>query len=62
MIIVKKETLRFSDRETQCLEMTLMLMENVVDNATNPNLINTAERIVEDLRYVFTEFIEEDEE
>ena len=62
MEIIKKETLRFSDRETQHLDMALMLMENVANNATHPKLIHLAGPVVESLAVIFDNFIETEEE
>ena len=62
MEIIKKETLRFSDRETQHLDMAFMLMENVANNATHPKLIHLAGQIVESLATIFDNFIETEEE
>lgn len=62
MEIIKKETLRFSDRETQHLDMAFMLMENVANNATHPQLIRLAGQVVESLAVIFDNFIETEEE
>jgi hypothetical protein len=42
MIIKKKETVEFSDNELRCVEMTIMLMETLADNASDPNLVSKA--------------------
>ena len=44
MIIKKKETVEFSDNELRCVEMTIMLMETLADNASDPNLVTKAKR------------------
>jgi hypothetical protein len=44
MIIKKKETVEFSDHELRCVEMTVMLMETLADNASDPNLVTKAKR------------------
>jgi hypothetical protein len=44
MIIKKKETVEFSDNELRCVEMTIMLMETLADNASDPNLVSKAKR------------------
>lgn len=62
MEIIKKETLRFSDRETQHLDMAFMLMENVANNATHPQLIRLAGQVVESLATILDNFIETEEE
>ena len=62
MEIIKKETLRFSDRETQHLDMAFMLMENVANNATHPQLAQLAGQVVKSLAIIFDNFIETEEE
>ena len=62
MEIIKKESLRFSDRESQHLDMVFMLMENVANNATHPKLIYLAGQVVESLAIIFDNFIETEEE
>ena len=62
MEIIKKETLRFSDRETEHLDMAFMLMEKVANNATHPQLIHLAGQVVKSLAVIFDDFIETDEE
>ena len=42
MELIKKETVRFSDKESQALEMTITLMNNLYETATDPNLIELA--------------------
>ena len=42
MIIKKKETVEFSDNELRCVEMTIMLMDTLADNASDPNLVSKA--------------------
>lgn len=58
MIIEKKEIVRFSENELRCFEMTIMLMETLADNATNPNLVSDALRAYETLTKVY-DYIEE---
>jgi hypothetical protein len=62
MEIIKKETLQFSDRETQHLDMAFMLMENVANNATHPQLVQLAGQVVKSLAVIFDDFIETEEE
>ena len=62
MEIIKKETLRFSDKETQHLDMSLMLMENVANNATHPQLVQLAGQAVKSLVAILDNFIEIEEE
>ncbi len=49
MQIVKSETIRFSDNELRAIEMTTMLIENVVRSATDPNLIEVASALDKNL-------------
>ena len=59
MIIKKKETIEFSDNELRCVEMSIMLMETLADNATNPNLVNDAKRAYDALVKIYN-YIEEE--
>lgn len=49
MIIKKKETVEFSDNELRCVEMTVMLMDTLADNASDPNLVSKAKRVYDAL-------------
>jgi hypothetical protein len=60
MIIKKKETIEFSDNEQRCVEMTIVLMETLADNATNPNLVSDAKRAYDALVKMYG-YIEEGE-
>lgn len=60
MIIKKKETIEFSDNELRCVEMTIMLMETLADNASDPNLVNDAKRAYDSLIKVY-DYIEKGE-
>lgn len=60
MIIKKKETIEFSDNELRCVEMTIMLMETLADNASDPNLVSDAKRAYDSLIKVY-DYIEEGE-
>lgn len=62
MEIIKKESLRFSNRETQHLDMALMLMENVANNATHPQLVQLAGQAVVSLVTILDNFVEIEEE
>lgn len=42
MELIKKETIRFSDKESQALEMTIILMNNLYKAATDPDLTKLA--------------------
>lgn len=56
MIIKKKETVEFSDHELRCMEMTVMLMETLADNATDPNLVSKAKRAYDALVDIYDYF------
>ena len=45
MLIVKKEIIRFSEYELGWLDMTVKLMENIANNATDPNLVKSAQTV-----------------
>ena len=62
MIIVKKEVLKFSDKETQHLDMAFMLMENVANNATHPELVRLAGQVVKSMASILDHFVETEEE
>lgn len=53
MIIKKKETIEFSDNELRCVEMSIMLMGTLADNATNPDLVNDAKRAYDSLIKIY---------
>lgn len=53
MIIKKKETVEFSDHEQRCIDMTMMLMENIVNHAEDPRLIEAASWVTEKLGEVY---------
>lgn len=59
MEIIKKETLRFSDAEQRSLDMTFMLMENIVNCATDPELRRHAEHITAHLSDIYDSIEEE---
>lgn len=60
MVIKKKETIEFSDNELRCVEMTIMLMETLADNVSDPNLVSDAKRAYDSLIKVY-DYIEEGE-
>lgn len=60
MIIKKKEIVEFSENELRCVEMSIMLMETLADNATNPNLVIDAKRAYDALVKIY-DYIEEEE-
>lgn len=53
MIIKKKETIEFSDNELRCVEMTIMLVETLAGNASDPNLVSKAKRAYDALCDVY---------
>lgn len=59
MTIKKKETIEFSDNELRCVEMTIMLMENLANYASDPNLVNDAKRAYDSLIEIY-DYIEEE--
>lgn len=56
MIIKKKETVEFSANELRCVEMTIMLMETLADNASDPNLVSKAKRAYDALIDMYDHF------
>lgn len=56
MIIKKKETVELSDNELRCIEMTIMLMETLTDNASDPNLVSKAKKAYEVLIDMYNHF------
>jgi hypothetical protein len=59
MEIIKKETLRFSDAEQRSLDMAFMLMENIANCASNPEIVRHAEHIIAHLSDIY-DYIEEE--
>lgn len=53
MIIKKKETIEFSDNELRCVDMTIMLMETLANNASDPNLVSKAKRAYDALADIY---------
>ena len=60
MIIKKKETVEFSDHELRCVEMTVMLMETLADNASDPNLVAKAKRVYDALIDIYDHYEDAD--
>ena len=60
MEIIKKETIRFSDVEQRSIEMTILLLQNIADNATSPRLVEIAGGIADDLGDFMLEYEEEE--
>lgn len=59
MEIIKKETVRFSDKENQALEMTIILMNNICKVATDPSLEKLAEDVSIKLNDLICDYGEE---
>ena len=59
MEIIKKETVRFSDKESQALEMTTILMNNLYKVATDPNLVKLADDVLIKLNELICDYGEE---
>lgn len=59
MEIIKRETVRFSDKESQALEMTIILMNNLYKVATDPSLVKLAEDVSIKLNDLFCDYGEE---
>ena len=53
MIIKKKETIEFSENELRCVEMSIMLMDTLANNATSPNLVIDAKRAYDSLLEIY---------
>jgi hypothetical protein len=60
MEIIKKETVRFSDIEQRSIEMTILLLQNLADNATSPRLVEIASGIADDLGDFMLEYEEKE--
>lgn len=60
MEIIKKESIRFSDRELCCFEMAMTLMEAIENCASNPELTKAAANAWNYMSNVY-DYIEEDE-
>ena len=59
MEIIKRETIRLSREETRCMDMTFMLMESLINHASNPEIIRHAEHITGHMSDLY-DYIEED--
>ena len=59
MIIKKKETICFSEYELQCIDMTVRLMETLVNNATDPNLVKSAQTVCSAIGEIYNYYEEE---
>lgn len=61
MEIIKKETVRFSDKESQALAMTIILMDNLYKTATDPNLVKLADDVSFKLNELICDYLEDDD-
>lgn len=59
MEIIKRETIKFSDQEQRCFDMVYMLMENLYNCATDPELRRHAEHITGHMSDIYDYFEEE---
>lgn len=59
MEIIKTETLRFNECEQRSLDMAFMLMENISNCATDPELRRHAEHITAHLSDIYNYIKEE---
>jgi hypothetical protein len=59
MEIIRHETIKFSDQEQRCFDMVYMLMENLYNCATDPELRRHAEHITAHMDDVYGYFEEE---
>ena len=59
MIIEKREIIHFSEYELQCIDMTVRLMENLVNNANNPDLVKSAQAVCSALCEIYNYYEEE---
>ena len=59
MEIIKKEAIRFSDRENLSYTMMVACMEGIIRNATDPNLVELATKICDSL-YDLNLYFQED--
>jgi hypothetical protein len=59
MELIKKETVRFSDKESQALEMTIILMNNLYKVATNPSLVKLADDVSIKLNEIICDYGED---
>lgn len=59
MEIIKTESLRLSECEQRSLDMAFILMENITNRATDPELRKHAEHIIAHLSDIY-DYIEEE--
>ena len=59
MDIIKRESIRFSKEELRCMDMTFMLMEGLINHASDPEIIRHAEHITGHMSDLY-DYIEEE--
>lgn len=59
MEIIKKETVRFSDKERQALDMTIILLYGIYENSADPNLSKLAGEVSAKLNELICDYGEE---
>lgn len=59
MEVIKREAVRFSDRERQALDMTIILMNNLYKVADDPSLIEIADDVSIKLNTLICDYGEE---
>lgn len=59
MELIKREAVRFSDRERQALDMTIILMNNLHKVATDPSLVKLADDVSIKLNELICDYEEE---
>ena len=59
MQIIKRETIKFSEQEQRCFDMAYMLMENLCNCATDPELRRHAEHITTHMADIYN-YLEEE--
>lgn len=60
MELIKREAVRFSDRERQALDMTIILMNNLYKVATDPSLVKLADDVSIKLNELICDYGEEE--
>lgn len=61
MIIKKKETIEFSAEELRCFEMTMTLLEGIINHGHDQHLVDNADTAWEALSNIYTDHVETEE-
>ena len=61
MIIKKKETIEFSVEELRCFEMTMTLLEGIINHGHDPHLVENADTAWEALSNIYSNHVETEE-